>query len=347
MKKFFTVSLSFLLLIFLSVTLNISVAAAEEAATAEEAPAIKVYDPDKDIVAKVNDYEISYTEHKITMNNLMPSMAYHKSISERRQKQIEKEALHRLIMDQLFYEEAQKRSITPDKREVKKAVREFHNKLPKGMTLRKVLKQSNMTREDLTDLFKRSLTIKEIQKSTDEDLMAQAKELVTEEFMKEYYNKNLEKFKEPDKIHLSEILLKAEPGGGKKHWMEVRDQAVKIKAMITDGADFAEIAKEVSQDAYAPKGGDIGWAHSGTLTEGIEEATTSLKPGEIIGPVETLYGYHIIKLHERAHSQLKPFEELNLEKLKRDLTKSSFKRLKNEWVDSLKEKAVIVYFDAE
>lgn len=335
-----------MLLIFLSTVLSVQKANAEESTDTNDASTAEVYDPDKDIVVKINDYEITYTNYQIAINSMMPSLAYHKNVSEKRMKHIRKTVLDSLVMDQLLYEEGLKRSIKTDKRAVKKAIRDFQKNLPKGMTLRKVLKQSNMTREDLANVFRRSLIINKIKLDRYETLMAKAKKLVTEKFMKEHYNKNLEKFREPGKIHLSEILLKADPGGGKRHWLEVRDQAKEVMARITGGADFAEVAKEVSEDPYAPKGGDMGWAHSGTLMEGLEEASANLKQGEVVGPMESLYGYHIIKFHDRSPSQLKPFKDLNLEKLKEDLTESKYKELKKKWSDALKEKAVIVYLDA-
>lgn len=345
MKKFFSLSLSFILLLTLSIGLYISEVKAEEGTSAGQTPADETYDPDKDLVAKVNDHEITYTNFQIAINNLMPKLAYHKSVSERRMKMIEEKALNNLIMDHLLYEEAMNRSIKVTKREIKQATRNFQNKLPKGTTLRKVLKQSNMTRDDLKEVFRRSMLIRKIRDESNEEFNKKVEERVNEEYMKEYYDNNLDKFVEPEKLHLSEILLKADPSGGKRHWLEVRDQTLAVEARIRGGADFAEVAKEVSQDAYAPKGGDMGWAHSGTLTVGLEEAARKLKAGEISGPIETLYGYHIIKLQKRKPKKLKPYDELNHEKLKKELNMSEYKRLKDEWLDSLKEKAVIVYFD--
>lgn len=345
MKKNFIISLSLILLIILSITLSTPGAMAKETTSAEKPRIEDTYNPDKDIIVKVNDFEISYTNQQIAVNNLMPRVAYHKSVSERRRALIEKQALDTLILNQLLYEEAKKRSITADKREIKKAIRKFQNTLPKGTTLRKVLKQSNMTKADLKEVFRRAMIIEKIRTESTEKMLAKANEAVTEEFMKKHYKKNIEKFKEPDKIHISEILLKADPGGGKKVWLEIRDVALKIKARIAAGEDFAEVAREVSEDPYAAKGGDMGWAHSGTLSEGLEEATVNLKPGEIAGPIESLYGYHIIKLHARELSKLKPFEDLNLVKLKKDLKASEHKRLLREWHDSLIENATIVYLD--
>lgn len=345
MKKIFSLTLSFILLLTLSISLFISEVKAKEAASAEQTPAVEAYDPDKDLVAKVNDFEITYTSHQIAINDLMPRLAYHKSVNEDRKRKIEKKALENIILDQLLYEEALNRSIKASKREIKKAIRDFQNRLPKGMTLRKVLKQSNMTKDDLKEVFRKTMLIRKVRAESDTEISEKVTKRVNEEYIRKYYDDNLDKFHEPKQLHLSEILFKADPAGGKKHWLEVRDKLLIIETKIRGGADFAEVAKEVSQDPYAPRGGDMGWIHSGTLTPGIEQAADTLKEGEMTAPVETLYGYHLIKLNKRRPKKLKPYEELNLKRLKDELSASETKRLRNEWFDSLREKAVIVYYN--
>ena len=72
-----------------------------------------------------------------------------------------------------------------------------------------------------------------------------------------------------------------------------------ILAAAKDGKDFAELAKQHSQDSSAPSGGDLGFVSKGQLVPSFEQAAFVLQPGEISNVVETPYGYHIIKLEER------------------------------------------------
>lgn len=79
-----------------------------------------------------------------------------------------------------------------------------------------------------------------------------------------------------------------------------RDQA-KVLAnevlaeLLNGGADFAEVARKKSEDASAKRGGDIGTPARGQLALPFEEELFSMSPGEIRGPVETEFGFHIIQ----------------------------------------------------
>jgi len=80
----------------------------------------------------------------------------------------------------------------------------------------------------------------------------------------------------------------------------VKAEIEKVYARLKSGADFAEVAKEVSQDNSAEKGGDLGWFARGRMVKPFEEAAFNLKNiGDISLPVQTQYGWHIIKLTGR------------------------------------------------
>jgi peptidyl-prolyl cis-trans isomerase C len=77
-----------------------------------------------------------------------------------------------------------------------------------------------------------------------------------------------------------------------------KEQAEKIKAEIVAGADFGEKAKEFSSDGAAANGGDLGWFGVGMMVKPFEDAVLAMKAGEVAGPVQTDFGFHLIKLME-------------------------------------------------
>ena len=77
-----------------------------------------------------------------------------------------------------------------------------------------------------------------------------------------------------------------------------KEEADKIKADIEGGADFGEKAKEFSSDGAAANGGDLGWFGVGMMVKPFEDAVVAMKPGEVAGPVQTDFGFHLIKLIE-------------------------------------------------
>jgi peptidyl-prolyl cis-trans isomerase SurA len=91
---------------------------------------------------------------------------------------------------------------------------------------------------------------------------------------------------------------------------QARQRLADYKRRIQAGqADFAAIAREVSQDASARNGGDLGWTSPGMFVPEFEEALDALSPGQIADPITSRFGVHLIQLQERRQSQLGPREQ--------------------------------------
>lgn len=123
-------------------------------------------------------------------------------------------------------------------------------------------------------------------------------------------------FSTPEQRQASHILISfgADKNAAKK---KAEDLYAKIKA----GADFAELAKANSDDTGSKaKGGDLGWVKHGMMVPKFEAALFALgKPGDISEPVETEFGWHIIKLDDLKPAQTKPFEDADVQKQLVDL----------------------------
>jgi parvulin-like peptidyl-prolyl isomerase len=300
--------------------------------------------PATEIVVKVNGKKITQEDLDTATNNLMPLVTYHSAVSSERLKDIQKKALNNIINGELIYKYAKDNKLdNVEKKEIDQQVKDLKKRLPKGDTLDKVLKRSNLTLEELRDDFKKDIVVTKVSKAKSEEFQKKAGERVNEAFMRDYYTKNLDKFKEPEQIHLRSILVKADPSGGQKVWNESRKKAEEIAKSAKEGKDFAKLAEERSEDPFAKNGGDMGWAHKGSLFPEIEEAASKLKAGEISGPVMTIYGYHLVKLEGRKPPVQKKFEELNQKKLEEELEQKEHKNLWNSWLDGMKKASKIEY----
>lgn len=94
-----------------------------------------------------------------------------------------------------------------------------------------------------------------------------------------------------------------------------KKKAEDLLAAIKGGKDFAEEAKTSSEDPGSKaNGGDLGWLRKGSLpVKEIEDAVFGMKAGDIEGPVETTYGYHLVKLDEVRAATTKPFEQADVQ----------------------------------
>lgn len=93
--------------------------------------------------------------------------------------------------------------------------------------------------------------------------------------------------------------------------VETEEEARAVIADLDGGADFAELAAEKSTGPSGPSGGDLGYFTRGRMVPAFEEAAFALEPGGVTAePVETQFGWHVIKLEDRRPVQPPPFEQV-------------------------------------
>jgi peptidyl-prolyl cis-trans isomerase C len=95
--------------------------------------------------------------------------------------------------------------------------------------------------------------------------------------------------------------------------VETEDEAIEIKTMIDDGADFGETAVEKSTGPSGPSGGDLGWFGLGMMVPAFEKAVLTLDASEVSPPVQTQFGWHIVKLNETRDTPLPTLDDLRVE----------------------------------
>ncbi|WP_154223630.1 SurA N-terminal domain-containing protein [Marinicella rhabdoformis] len=124
---------------------------------------------------------------------------------------------------------------------------------------------------------------------------------------------------------------------------DAQTKIASLKQLIDEGADFAELAKENSEDpGSAAQGGDLGWVNSGDMVAEFDEALFSMSEGTVSEPVKTSFGYHLIKLHEIKASDGPIFEEV-----KNDIVQAlQAQKAENLFLDKASELAALV-LDAE
>ena len=95
--------------------------------------------------------------------------------------------------------------------------------------------------------------------------------------------------------------------------VETEEAAQAIKEELDNGADFAELAREKSTGPSGPGGGSLGWFGKGMMVPSFEAAVIALEPGAISVPVQTQFGWHVIKLNETRQTDAPPLETVREE----------------------------------
>ena len=86
--------------------------------------------------------------------------------------------------------------------------------------------------------------------------------------------------------------------------LELLDRLAKLRERILGGADFAEMAKQFSEDASASKGGDLGWVAAGDTVPEFEKVMNGLRDKEVSAPIQTPFGWHLVQVLERRSDEL-------------------------------------------
>ncbi|UWQ21954.1 peptidylprolyl isomerase [Jannaschia sp. W003] len=92
--------------------------------------------------------------------------------------------------------------------------------------------------------------------------------------------------------------------------VETETEARALKAQLDDGADFAELARSESTGPSGPNGGELGWFGTGQMVPVFEAAVAELEPGEVSDPVESQFGWHVVKLNETRLKEAPALEEV-------------------------------------
>lgn len=144
-----------------------------------------------------------------------------------------------------------------------------------------------------------------------------ADSIISEADLRAYYEKNKEKYRTVERLKARHIIatpvqqrVMNTTGDNAKNELEARN---KIHDLYEKGKPtpqtFGMLAMRFSEDASAPKNGDLGWFTRGTMVAEFEQVAFNMKPGEISGPVKTPYGWHLIYVEDHKPARIATFEE--------------------------------------
>ncbi|MEP0964819.1 MAG: peptidylprolyl isomerase [Roseobacter sp.] len=91
------------------------------------------------------------------------------------------------------------------------------------------------------------------------------------------------------------------------------EEAIALKETIDGGADFAATAREKSTGPSGPNGGELGWFGAGMMVPSFEAAAVALDIGEVSAPVETQFGWHVIKMNDSRKTEIPTLEAVRVE----------------------------------
>ena len=192
--------------------------------------------------------------------------------------------------------------------------------------------QQQLLADELTDVPARALIALENEERSikaGERIAAISAENVTDEAIQAAYDEMFADVTPAQEFNASHILV------------ETEEEAVAVQERANAGEDFAELAMELSTGPSGPNGGSLGWFGQGMMVQPFEATVMEMEAGEVSGPVETQFGWHIIKLNEVRDQALPSLEELRPE-----IAGQIEETVVTEYLTSLEEGADITRIEA-
>ncbi len=319
-------------------------------------------------IVKINDTVITQKEfdkayEDVSSNNMFSQMGIdlQKDPDNVFALMMKEKVMSELMVKALLSEEMDKRKIIVTKKDLAKAEEEVVSKFGNKEQFQQILKMNGVEYSQ----FKKDLE-EEIKLKKFVDSIAMVS--IGESEAKKYYDANQDKFKYPQKVRASHILIVANPEQIKAKIkeknkdisdedLEVQTQqqmnaklekAKKLQAQVKRApSTFAKVAKENSQDpGSALNGGDLGFFAKEEMVEQFSDVAFKLAPNTISEVVQTPYGYHIIMVTDRKEASAKNFEETKKDIINYLESQDKIDILSNK-IESLRKEAKIELYNED
>lgn len=240
--------------------------------------------------------------NKMMFGGKMPELTPERMAEER------KKRMKDLLVSKLMIVKAKESGITATDEEVKESLEQIIKMYGGRERFLKATRNEGASEEDLLEQAReRYLKEKYIQ----EEVYSKIPEPTEEEIRAWYDKKKDSMFTTPEMVRANTITIKLADDATEEDVAQARDRLAQIAGRIERGEDFEAVAKDVSEDRWAEKGGDTGFLrqHQARLGSEFDRVAFGLEKGKVSEPVRTSLGWTLIRVAEKQEPKKKTYEE--------------------------------------
>lgn len=246
-------------------------------------------------VAKVNDVDISKDAYKKTEEFLYATGYIEKK--DENSDEINNDVLSFIIDNEVAYQDAQKQNIKIEDSEVNEKFDQLKDALNTNPLYKEKLEKAGVTEDFLKEQIKKDLVVAKYKENFIKDIKISDKE------MEAYYNNHKDQFN-VEEVKASQILIstldKDNKEVSKEEKEKLKEKAQSVLDKIKNNEDFANLAKEYSDDKNSGKdGGDLGYFAKSDKNVEFTKEVFKLDTNQVSNLIETPYGYHIVKVTDK------------------------------------------------
>jgi peptidyl-prolyl cis-trans isomerase C len=291
----------------------------------------------QDRLATVNDVpitrqdvmqEAAVIEADIQLRNLIWTR---EQISE-----LSNQVLATLIDRELLYQRARARNIEIRSQWIERALMDLKAKIGSATAFDTYLKSINLSEEQLRERIQKGLIVRRL---LHREVLLRIK--VSEAEMQAFFSRHPEFFIRKDQVRVRQIFVAFPQGDDVSARGGALIRIQSIQDRLRQGADFAALALEYSEDPSKVRGGDLGYLERTQMIPSFAEAAFALHTGQISDIVESRIGYHLIKMEDRNPSSQMAYRNTRT-KIERTLRRNKEKAAAADYLAKLKSQAAIV-----
>jgi peptidyl-prolyl cis-trans isomerase C len=289
-------------------------------------------------VASVNGTVITGSELDSAIESFLEKQGG-QAVPPEQQEQVRKMVIDALIGRELLFQYSVSAGIQPSAEEIEQAFSGIRGRFETEEKWNAYLAEEGVDATQARGRVARNMAI---------DLVVQKqvidKVTVPPAELRKFYDDNQSQMQRPEQVRASHILLRVALEAPEAEKDPIRARAGELLMQARQGADFAQLARDNSEDpGSGANGGDLGFFGRGDMVPPFEAATFALELNGISDIVETQFGYHIIKLTGRQPGGTVPFEEASA-RIEQFLKQQNVQSGVQNFVQGLRDKAEVETF---
>jgi len=293
--------------------------------------------PASPAVAEVNGTPITQEQLEIRVASLLPRAAYHGNVPPEKLTSLRRTALDELILEELVWQDASGHGRRAEEAAVEAELARVRGRFGSETAFQAALQADGTTLAEYREFLARRVLVRQEREQRSALLEPSDAEVAS------YYEANTAQFVRPEQVHVLEILVKVDPSGTEEDERNARARADAALSRVRAGEPFETVAREVSEDDFRVKGGDLGWVHRGRLDRDLERSAFAAPVGRA-ELARSIFGFHVYLVAEREAARQLTIEEARplivdrVQRARRDATR-------REWEDGLRASAEVEILD--
>lgn len=248
-------------------------------------------------------------------------------------------ALEQAVEQRILYREATTAGLSVRDEDVEDRINKIKKQYKSPEEFMKALEETGATMSEFRERVKKQIMAISMGMMKRREFEKDA--VILEPDMAQYYQDHQSDFSHPERAKVWRIFLGAEKDPAQRKKVQAKLEA--LREELTLGADFAELAKKQSEGPDAAEGGLVGWVAQGDLVPELEKAVFALEPGQISEPVETEWGFHLLKVEAKEPAGVTSYESARTE-IEPILRKKYADERYEKWMQELRKRSHVRIF---